>query len=95
MIHLITYGHLVSTKAQVKEVRKLAEKLVTIARKGNNFNALRRAKSLFLIKKKQLRNYLRKLHLSYTDRPGGYTRIIPMGKRISDTAKLLALSGYK
>ena len=42
VIHLITYGHLVSTKARVKEVQRLAEKIVTIARKGNDFNSRRR-----------------------------------------------------
>ena len=34
-IHLITYGHLVTTKASVKEVQRFTEKLVTIAREGN------------------------------------------------------------
>ena len=35
VIHLITYGSLVTTKANAKEVKKLAEKVVTIARKGH------------------------------------------------------------
>jgi len=35
VIHLITYGHLVTTKARIKEVQRLAERAVTIARGGN------------------------------------------------------------
>ena len=46
VIHLITYGHLVTTKARAKETRRLAEKLVTIAREGSDFNTRRRVKSM-------------------------------------------------
>ena len=41
-IHLITYGSLTTTKARVKEVRRFVERLVTIAREGNQFNPRRR-----------------------------------------------------
>ena len=46
VIHLIEYGHLVSTRASVKEAQRLAEKVVTLAREGNHFNARRRAKAI-------------------------------------------------
>ena len=35
VIMLIEYGHIVSTKARIKETQRLAEKIVTLARKGN------------------------------------------------------------
>ena len=62
-IFLIAYGHLVSTKAAVKN-RKFAEKLVTIAREGNDFNARRRAKSLLPYKEDIAISSEKKLHLA-------------------------------
>lgn len=91
VIHLITHGALVTTKARVKEVRKLAEKLVTIARVGNEFNARRRAKALLPYKEEALLKLFTEIAPRYVDRPGGYTRIINMGKRVSDTATVARL----
>lgn len=91
VISLIQYGSLVTTKARVKEVRKLAEKLVTIAKKGNDFNARRRAKSLLPYKEEALVKLFRELGPRYATRPGGYTRIIPLGRRVSDTAVIAKL----
>jgi len=91
VISLITYGHLVTTKARIKETQRLAEKLVTIARKGNNFNARRRAKQLLPYKEEALLKLFKEIAPKYINRPGGYTRIIPMGKRTSDTATIARL----
>ena len=91
VIHLITYGHLVSTKANIKETQKLAEKLVTIARNGNTFNARRRAKSLLPYKEEAILKLFKEIAPQYVDRPGGYTRVIPLGKRMSDTATIARL----
>lgn len=91
VIHLITYGHLTSTKTQVKEVQKLAEKLVTIARVGNEFNARRRAQALLPYKQEALIKLFKEIAPKYVDRPGGYTRVIPLGKRPSDTATIAKL----
>jgi len=91
VISLITYGHLVTTKARAKETQRLAEKLVTIARKGNNFNARRMAKKLLPYKEEALIKLFKEIAPRYVERPGGYTRIIPMGKRSSDTATISRL----
>ncbi|BDC34345.1 50S ribosomal protein L17 [Candidatus Dependentiae bacterium Noda2021] len=90
-IHLITYGHLVSTKANVKEVQRYAEKLVTIAREGNNFNARRRALSLLPYKEEALVKLFKEIAPNYVSRPGGYTRVISLGRRVSDTALVARL----
>ncbi|MCA9769969.1 50S ribosomal protein L17 [Candidatus Dependentiae bacterium] len=90
-IHLITYGHLTSTRALVKEVQRYVEKLVTIARVGNTFNARRRAYALLPYKKEALLRLFKDVAPKYIDRPGGYTRVIPMGQRSSDTAKIARL----
>jgi large subunit ribosomal protein L17 len=91
VITLIEYGHLVTTKARAKEVRRFAEKLVTLARDGNNFNARRRAKALLPYKEEALVKLFSEIAPRYVHRPGGYTRIIPMGRRISDTATIARL----
>ena len=91
VIHLITFEKLVTTKARVKEVRKLAEKLVTIAKKGNDFNAIRRATALLPYKKEALIKLFKEIAPKYVTRAGGYTRIISLGRRLSDTAEIAQL----
>jgi large subunit ribosomal protein L17 len=87
----IMYGFVVSTKARVKELRKFAEKLVTIARQGNEFNIRRRVNALLPYKQDVALKLVKEIAPRYVNRPGGYTRIIPMGRRISDTAELARL----
>ena len=91
VISLIEYGHLVSTKPRIKEVQKLAERLVTIARKGNTFGVRRKALMLLPYKKETLTKLFEEIAPKYTERPGGYTRVIPMGRRVSDTAPIARL----
>lgn len=90
-ISLIMYGHIVTTKARAKEVRKFAEKLVTIARVGNDFNARRRALAILPYKQEALVKLFKEIAPRYANRPGGYTRLIPMGHRASDTAEIARL----
>ena len=91
VIHLITYGALVSTRANVKEVQRLAEKVITIARIGNDFNSRRRAKAILPYKEEALIKLFAEIAPKYVNRPGGYTRVIPMGTRKSDTATIARL----
>jgi len=91
VIHLITYGHLISTKANVKEVQRFAEKMVTLARNGNDFNTRRRAKALLPYKEEALIKLFNEIAPKYTQRPGGYTRVISLGRRMSDTAPIAKL----
>ena len=91
VLHLIEYGHLVTTKPRVKEVRRLAEKVVTLAREGNTFNARRRVQALLPYKVSTVLKLFNEIAPRYVDRPGGYTRIIPFGRRVSDTAPIARL----
>lgn len=91
VIHLITYGHLITTKANAKEVKKLAEKVVTIARTGHTFNAHRRVQSLLPYKNEAIIKLFKEIAPAYVDRPGGYTRLISLGQRVSDTASIAKL----
>lgn len=91
VIHFITFGHLKTTKTNIKEVRRLAEKLVTIAKRGNTFNARRQAKVLLPYKEAALVSLFKEIAPRYQDRQGGYTRIISLGIRPSDTAFMARL----
>lgn len=90
-IHLITYGHLVSTKTRVKEVQRFVEKLVTVARVGNDFNTRRRVQAILPYKQEALIALVKDIAPRYVNRPGGYTRVISMGRRASDTAMIARL----
>jgi len=91
IIHLITYGFLQSTKVRVKAVQKATEKLVTVARKGDNFNIIRRIKQELPYNMVAVRKLIDEIAPKYTTRPGGYTRVISLGIRASDTAPIARL----
>lgn len=90
-IHLINNGCLQTTKVRAKAVQKFVEKTVTIARKGWNFNTIRRIRTLLPYDSHAVKKIIQEIAPKYADRPGGYTRIIPLGKRPSDTASIARL----
>ena len=91
IIHLIENNHLITTRPRVKEVRRLVEKMITIAREGESFNAYRRIQAMVPYKQSALLKLFKEIAPNYVGRPGGYTRIIPLGRRISDTAPMARL----
>lgn len=91
VMQLIERGKLVTTKPRIKEVQRLAEKVVTIARMGNNFNARRRVQALLPYKRETVLRLFNEIAPRYVDRQGGYTRVIPLGRRQSDTAPIAQL----
>ena len=91
VIHLINYGHLKTTVRRAKETKKLAEKVVCIAAKGKDFNAIRRVKQLIPYSKDAVNKLFDKIAPNYVDRPGGYTRIFKLGIRCSDTSDMARL----
>jgi large subunit ribosomal protein L17 len=90
-IHFIKYGCLQSTRVRVKEVQRFTEKIITVARKGYDFNTIRRIKKLLPYDEKMVEKVIKEIAPRYVDRPGGYTRVIPLGTRSSDTAKVARL----
>ena len=91
VLHLITYGYLISTKARVKEVQRLAERATTIARQGNVFNARRRVHALLPYDKQAVLKLFLDIAPRYIERNGGYTRLISLGARMGDTAPIARL----
>ena len=91
VIHFINYGVLQTTKPRLKEVQKLAEKVVTLSRKGYDYNTIRRIKKLLPYSNDAVKKVIKEIAPKYVGRPGGYTRVIPLGRRESDTALIARL----
>jgi large subunit ribosomal protein L17 len=90
-IHLVKFGSLKTTKTRVKVIQQFIEKIVTIARKGDDFNTIRRVRQLLPYDNNATKKLILEIAPKYVDRPGGYTRVIPLGKRMSDTATIARL----
>lgn len=75
-----------TTDARAKELRKMAEKLITMARRGDLHS--RRLAMQVVRDKKTVAKLFETIAPRYTDRPGGYTRIIKLGLRAGDNASL-------
>ena len=86
---LFHYEKIVTTEAKAKEVRKLADKIITLAKRGD-LHARRQAAEVV-----QGENVLKKLFDSiggrYKDRNGGYTRLTKLEYRMGDGAPLAAI----
>lgn len=81
---LLDHERLETTAAKAKELRQLAEKMITLA-KRNDLHARRQA--LAMIKSEDVVSKLfSDLRERFQDRPGGYIRIIPKGRRLGDAA---------
>ncbi|HUW34460.1 MAG TPA: 50S ribosomal protein L17 [Planctomycetota bacterium] len=80
-----TYERIVTTRPKAKEARRLAEKVITLGKKGT-LAARRRALAL-LDDKRAVRKVFQVLAARYAGRPGGYTRIMGFPKRrVGDNA---------
>ena len=86
---LLNYEKITTTEAKAKEVRGLAEKMITLGKNGG-LNSRRQALS-FIIDKKVTDKVFSELASRYAERPGGYTRIIKLGPRLGDNASMVQL----
>src|SRR3546814_1119337 len=83
---LIKHEQITTTVAKAKELRPYTENLVTLAKKGGLAN--RRLAMSRLMDDAQLVKLFDVLAPRYSDRPGGYLRIIKAGIRASDAAPI-------
>ena len=83
---LIKHEQIVTTLPKAKELRPYVEKLVTLAKRGGLSN--RRLAMTRLQDETQLKKLFDVLAERYSDRDGGYTRIIKAGYRNSDSAAM-------
>ena len=83
---LFTHERIVTTVAKAKELRPIAERMVTIARTGTL--AARRKVATMVADKEIAKRLFDEIAPRFADRPGGYTRIMRLGRRHGDNAEL-------
>jgi large subunit ribosomal protein L17 len=85
---LFTHGRIRTTEAKAKELRPVAERLITLARRDPTDVAAQRQAVAFLRSKDVVHNLFHLVGPRFTDRPGGYTRIVKLGPRPGDAAPM-------
>jgi large subunit ribosomal protein L17 len=92
---LFEHERIVTTTPKAKEARRIADKMITLAKKGD-LHARRQALS-YIRSKDIVAKLFEVIHLKFTDRNGGYTRIVQTGIRRGDAAPMaiLELVGYQ
>jgi large subunit ribosomal protein L17 len=85
---LFEHGRIQTTEAKAKELRPIAEKLITLARKDPLNVAAQRQAVGFLRSKDSVHNLFHTVGPRFTERPGGYTRIVKLGPRLGDAAPM-------
>jgi large subunit ribosomal protein L17 len=83
---LFLHNRITTTEAKAKEVRPIAERLITWAKKGDLHH--RRLAAEFILEPEAVKNLFDKVGPEFADRPGGYTRILKLGRRRGDAAPL-------
>jgi len=83
---LIEHGRIKTTVAKAKALRPVAEKMVTLGKRGD-LHARRQALS-FLRQKEQVKKLFAEVAAASAERPGGYCRITKLGARPSDSAPM-------
>lgn len=86
---LLEKGRLETTVTRAKEVRPLAEKMITLGKK--NTLASRRDALAFVTKEDVVTRVFGELAPGYESRNGGYTRITRIGPRRGDAAEMAVI----
>ena len=90
---LLAHEKITTTEAKAKEVRSLAEKMVTLGKDGSL--ASRRQALAFITNKKVVDKLFAEIASGYADRNGGYTRLIKIGPRPGDNAPMVQIELVK
>ncbi len=90
---LFQYERIETTVAKAKEARRLAERLITFGKQGDL--AARRHVARFLTKPEIVQKLFATIAPWYTDRKGGYTRILRIGRRLGDAGEIAYLELVK
>ncbi len=84
--YLIENGQIETTVTRAKEVRAMAEKMITVG-KDNSLHAKRQVYS-YITKEAVAKKLIEEVSPKYADRKGGYTRIVKTGPRRGDAAEM-------
>ena len=85
-VYLLENGKIETTVTRAKEVRSMAEKIITIG-KNDSLHAKRQVYS-FITKETVAKKVFDEISPKYKERNGGYTRIIKIGPRRGDAAEM-------
>ncbi|MCJ7569747.1 MAG: 50S ribosomal protein L17 [Anaerolineales bacterium] len=96
MKDLFRHERIKTTRAKAEAVRGGAEKLITLAKKGNETGEAkavhaRRLAAARLNDPEIVMKLFDDIAPRYVDRPGGYTRMIKLGQRLGDAAEMVIL----
>ena len=83
---LFEHERIVTTEQKAKELRPIAEKMITLAKRGD-LHARRQALS-YIQSKDVVAKLFDEIQGQFADRQGGYTRIIKIGPRMGDNAEM-------
>lgn len=86
---LLKSGRIETTEQKAKETRRLAEKMITFAKRGD-LHARRQVMS-FVTEETVVKNLFDEIAPKYQERNGGYTRIMKLGPRRGDSAEMVII----
>ena len=94
---LFRYGHLQTTEAKIEAIRGEAEQMITSAKRavasGDPLKAVnaRRLAARTLTDPAIVKKLFDEIAPKYAERPGGYTRVYKLGRRLGDAAPIALL----
>ena len=98
MTELFRHDRITTTRAKALLVRSEAEKLVTIAKRGKSKRDAeqhdvheRRQVAAVLTDAQVVKRLFDEIAPRFESRPGGYTRVLKMGRRVGDGAEMVVL----
>ena len=86
---LIRHERITTTTPKAKELKRFAEKVITLARKGTAH--ARRQAHVEIRDVEVLNKLFETLGPRFASRPGGYTRLVRVGRRAGDNAELAVI----
>jgi large subunit ribosomal protein L17 len=90
---ILDHEKIQTTEPKAKAVRGMAEKMITLAKTGG-LHARRQAMS-YILDKRVADKLFAELGPRYTERHGGYTRIVKIGMRMGDGASIVQIELVK
>jgi len=90
---LLNYEAIVTTEAKAKEIRSLADKMITLGKDGSL--TARRQALAFIYSEDVADKVFKEIAPRYSERKGGYTRITKIGPRAGDWAPMVKLELVK
>lgn len=84
---LFKYGRIQTTQDRAKETRRIAEKMITLAKRGDLH--ARRQVLAYVFDESVVTKLFEDIAPKYAERNGGYTRILKLGPRQGDNAEVV------